>query len=63
MVLDAAQGVRAAEIEDHCRAHLGHFEVPKAIVPVAALPMTSTGKVQKFELRQAHLQHFDDNPE
>ena len=63
VVLDAAQGVTAAEIEGHCRAHLGHFEVPKAIVPVAALPMTSTGKVQKLELRQAHLRHFDENPE
>ena len=38
----------------HCKEHLGGFEVPKNIVFLAALPMTSTGKIQKFELRKAH---------
>jgi long-chain acyl-CoA synthetase len=28
--------------------------VPKGIVFLPALPMTSTGKIQKFELRKAH---------
>lgn len=37
--------------------------VPKANVPATALPMTSAGKIQKFELRQAHLQHFEENSE
>lgn len=30
---------------------------------IEALPMPSTGKIQKFALRQARLQHFEDNPE
>lgn len=36
----------------HCREHLAGFKVPKHIV-FAEIPKTSTGKVQKFELRQA----------
>ena len=40
------------EVQAHCRAHLAGFKVPKHIV-FATIPKTSTGKVQKFELRQA----------
>lgn len=36
----------------HCRRHLAGFQVPKHVI-FAEIPKTSTGKVQKFELRQA----------
>ncbi|HLQ01038.1 MAG TPA: acyl-CoA synthetase, partial [Burkholderiales bacterium] len=39
------------EIVDHCRAHLAHFKVPRHVV-FGVLPKTSTGKIQKFMLRQ-----------
>jgi fatty-acyl-CoA synthase len=39
-----------AEIIAYCRTHLASFKVPKTIV-FGALPKTSTGKVQKFLLR------------
>jgi len=37
---------------EHVRAHIARFKAPKAIEFVDALPRTSTGKVQKFELRE-----------
>ncbi len=46
------------ELIAHCKAHLGGFEVPKDVVVLPALPMTTTGKVQKFELRREHLDHY-----
>jgi fatty-acyl-CoA synthase len=39
------------EIVAHCRPHLARFKVPKRIV-FGEVPKTSTGKVQKFVLRQ-----------
>ena len=39
------------EIIAFCRDNMAHFKVPKTIV-FAALPKTSTGKIQKFKLRQ-----------
>jgi len=36
---------------DHCRQHLAGFKMPKRIV-FGLLPKTSTGKIQKFALRQ-----------
>ncbi|KAA0927416.1 AMP-binding protein [Psychrobacter sp. ANT_H56B] len=39
-------------VMEHCKQHLAGFKVPKYIV-FAEIPKTSTGKIQKFELRQA----------
>ena len=46
-------GSRATEQEiiEHCRAHLAHFKCPKS-VEFCELPKTSTGKIQKFRLRE-----------
>jgi len=41
----------AADIIAHCRANLAGFKVPRAVV-FGTLPKTSTGKIQKFELRK-----------
>ena len=40
----------ADDIIGWCRANLAHYKVPRTIV-FGALPKTSTGKIQKFELR------------
>ena len=39
------------EIVAHCKKHLAGFKVPRAVV-FGELPKTSTGKIQKFELRK-----------
>lgn len=39
-------------VMEHCKQHLAGFKMPKYII-FAEIPKTSTGKVQKFELRQA----------
>jgi fatty-acyl-CoA synthase len=39
-----------AEIIAHCRCLLARFKVPKAVI-FAEIPKTSTGKIQKFRLR------------
>ncbi|MGN6318759.1 acyl-CoA synthetase [Trinickia sp.] len=49
--LKAGATTTAAELIAHCKAHLAGFKVPRAIEFVE-LPKTSTGKIQKFELRK-----------
>src|SRR5207253_6125949 len=46
-----AGSVSDADIIAWCRANLAHYKVPRAVV-FGALPKTSTGKIQKFELRE-----------
>jgi fatty-acyl-CoA synthase len=48
--LRAGVSVTPEEIIAHCKQHLAGFKVPRAVV-FGDLPRTSTGKVQKFELR------------
>ena len=43
--------VTAAELDAHCRSLLARFKVPKAY-EFGVLPKTSTGKIQKFMLRE-----------
>jgi fatty-acyl-CoA synthase len=42
--------VSEAEIIEFCRGHLARFKLPRAVV-FGELPKTSTGKIQKFVLR------------
>ncbi|WP_426687741.1 AMP-binding protein [Rhodanobacter ginsengiterrae] len=42
-----------AEIQDYCRHHLAYYKVPHYVRFVDAFPMTVTGKVQKFLMREA----------
>jgi fatty-acyl-CoA synthase len=43
--------VSEQEIIDFCRDNMAHFKVPRRVV-FGPLPKTSTGKIQKFELRE-----------
>jgi fatty-acyl-CoA synthase len=43
--------VSEQDIVEHCRAHLARFKVPRRVI-FMELPKTSTGKIQKFVLRE-----------
>jgi len=51
--IEVADGkeVSEADLSDWCRQHMAHFKVPRKFV-FAPLPKTSTGKIQKFVLRE-----------
>ncbi|MBA4327804.1 MAG: acyl-CoA synthetase [Polaromonas sp.] len=49
--LKAGAATTAEDIVAHCKKHLAGFKVPRAVV-FGELPKTSTGKIQKFELRK-----------
>ena len=42
-----------AAIRDYCRDRIAHYKVPRYVRFVDAFPMTVTGKIQKFVMRQA----------
>jgi fatty-acyl-CoA synthase len=43
--------VTEQELIDFCRRHMARFKAPRAVV-FGELPKTSTGKIQKFVLRE-----------
>ena len=48
---DGVDNVREQDVIDFCRDNMAHFKAPKTVV-FGNLPKTSTGKIQKFVLRQ-----------
>ncbi len=43
------------EIRDFCRDRIAHFKIPQHLRFVDAFPMTVTGKVQKFQMREREI--------
>lgn len=52
--LKAGHSLTEAEVIAHCRGLLAHFKCPRKVV-FQDIPKTSTGKIQKFVLRQSLL--------
>ena len=48
---DGAGEVSGADIIEFCRGNMAHFKSPQTVV-FGDLPKTSTGKIQKFVLRE-----------
>jgi len=48
-----ADGVR-----DFCRDRIAHFKVPRYVKLVDTFPMTVTGKVQKYKMREAAIEEL-----
>jgi fatty-acyl-CoA synthase len=45
--------VTEEEIRAFCKGRIAHYKVPRYVSVVEAFPMTVTGKVQKFKMREA----------
>ena len=50
--LHKGETATAEEIIDFCKDNIAHFKIPKHIRFVETFPMTVTGKVQKFKMRE-----------
>jgi fatty-acyl-CoA synthase len=49
--LKEGRSLTEQQVIDFCREHIAHYKCPKAVI-FELLPRTSTGKVQKFALRE-----------
>lgn len=50
--LQEGHTVTAEEIRDFCKGKIAHFKIPRYVRFVTGFPMTITGKVQKFVMRE-----------
>jgi fatty-acyl-CoA synthase len=51
IILRPGQEASEEEIREFCRGQIAHYKVPRYVRFVSAFPMTVTGKIQKFVLR------------
>ncbi len=52
------ESIDPEELRVAIKAHLDGYKVPKAVIVVDDLPKTSTGKIQKNKVREAHANHY-----
>ncbi len=53
--LKAGERATAEEIREFCRGKIAHYKIPRYVMFVDAFPMTVTGKIQKFLMRQQSI--------
>jgi fatty-acyl-CoA synthase len=56
--LKADQTVTPAEIKAFCKDQIAHYKIPRYIKIVDSFPMTVTGKVQKYLMRQRSIEEL-----
>jgi fatty-acyl-CoA synthase len=45
-------------LKEHCRGRIAHYKVPRYVRFTDAFPMTVTGKVQKYKMREAAIEEL-----
>jgi fatty-acyl-CoA synthase len=58
IMLKPGQQTTGEEIKDFCRDQIAHYKVPHYIKFVSEFPMTVTGKIQKFRMRELAIQEL-----
>ncbi|MCG7850956.1 MAG: AMP-binding protein [Methanosarcinaceae archaeon] len=52
VILKKGADIAEADIRDHARSRIARYKVPKHVFIVDAFPLTASGKIQKFKLRE-----------
>jgi len=52
------ESVSEDDVRDYCRGKLAHFKVPRYVLVVDEFPMTVTGKIQKFKMREVTIERL-----
>ncbi|KUG05715.1 long-chain-fatty-acid--coa ligase [hydrocarbon metagenome] len=50
--------ITGEEVQEFCRGKIAHYKVPRYVKTVAAFPMSVTGKIQKFRMREVAIQEL-----
>jgi fatty-acyl-CoA synthase len=46
------------ELRGYCRDKIAHYKIPRYIATCSDFPMTVTGKIQKFKLREQAIEQL-----
>jgi fatty-acyl-CoA synthase len=58
VVLRPGASLTEQELREFCRGQIAHFKVPRYVKFVDSFPMTVTGKVQKFRMREVAVEEL-----
>ncbi|MBO4332754.1 MAG: AMP-binding protein [Paludibacteraceae bacterium] len=55
IILKEGASITAEDIQDYCKGKIARYKVPKYIFFIKEFPMTGSGKIQKFKLKELSL--------
>ena len=55
IILDDGAKLTEEEVRDWCRGKIARYKIPKYVFFVKEYPLTGSGKIQKFKLRELSL--------
>jgi fatty-acyl-CoA synthase len=58
VVLRPGEALSEDAVREFCRGRIAHFKVPRYVKFVESFPMTVTGKVQKFKMRETAIEEL-----
>ena len=58
VMLRPGESADAEEIREFCRGRIAHFKVPRYVKVTTEFPMTVTGKIQKFRMREMAVEEL-----
>ncbi len=53
-----AEPVKADDLQEFCKGKIAHFKIPRNYKFVDEFPMTVTGKIQKFKMREVSIEEL-----
>jgi fatty-acyl-CoA synthase len=59
VILRQGEEMTAEELRDFCRGQIAHQKLPRYVRFVQELPITVTGKIQKFKMREAMIAELE----
>jgi acyl-CoA synthetase (AMP-forming)/AMP-acid ligase II len=59
IVLKEDASLTEEDVEEFCRDEIAYYKIPKYIDFVEEYPMTGSGKIQKFKLREDAVERYD----
>jgi len=60
IVLNPGAAVTEEDVRDFCRGQISRFKIPKYVFFVDTFPMTASGKIQKYVLRETGKQKVEE---
>jgi fatty-acyl-CoA synthase len=58
VMLKPGESATEEEIREFCRGKIAHYKVPRYVKMTTEFPMTVTGKIQKFRMREMAVEEL-----
>jgi fatty-acyl-CoA synthase len=56
IVRPGSAGLTTQDVRSYCSGRIAHYKVPRYVHVATEFPMTVTGKIQKYKMREASIE-------